>query len=148
MAGNTYGTVFRVTTFGESHGEGLGVIIDGCPAGTDIDIQKIQDALDRRRPGAGVNGIKSASVTSRNEPDKAEILSGIFNGKAEGTPIAIVIRNTSQHSSDYSNLAETFRPGHADFFTAKNTAYGTTAAEVVLPAGKLLPALQPAPLQE
>ena len=64
MAGNTYGTVFRVTTFGESHGEGLGVIIDGCPAGTDIDIQKIQDALDRRRPGAGVNGIKSASVTS------------------------------------------------------------------------------------
>ena len=115
MAGNTYGTVFRVTTFGESHGEGLGVIIDGCPAGTDIDIQKIQDALDRRRPGAGVNGIKSASVTSRNEPDKAEILSGIFNGKAEGTPIAIVIRNTSQHSSDYSNLAETFRPGHADF---------------------------------
>lgn len=115
MAGNTYGTVFRVTTFGESHGEGLGVIIDGCPAGTDIEIQKIQNALDRRRPGAGVNGIKSASVTSRNEPDKAEILSGVFNGKAEGTPIAIVIRNTSQHSSDYSNLAETFRPGHADF---------------------------------
>lgn len=115
MAGNTYGTVFKVTTFGESHGEGLGVVIDGCPAGTEIDINKIQDALDRRRPGAAINGIKSAAVTSRNEPDKAELLSGVFNGKAEGTPIALIIRNTAQHSSDYGNLSDTFRPGHADF---------------------------------
>lgn len=115
MSGNTYGSIFKVSTFGESHGEALGVVVDGCPAGLPVDILKIQQALDRRRPGAAVNGIKSASVTSRNEPDKAEILSGIFEGKAEGTPISILIRNTSQHSKDYGNLENTFRPGHADF---------------------------------
>ena len=115
MFGNTFGSIFRVTTFGESHGVGLGVVIDGCPAGLSIDVDKIQAALDKRRPGAAVNGQKSASVTARNEPDRAEILSGVFEGKAEGTPIAIVIRNTSQHSSDYGNLVNTFRPGHADF---------------------------------
>ena len=115
MSGNTFGSIFRVTTFGESHGVGLGVVIDGCPAGLSIDVDKIQAALDKRRPGAAVNGQKSASVTARNEPDRAEILSGVFEGKAEGTPIAIVIRNTSQHSSDYGNLVNTFRPGHADF---------------------------------
>lgn len=123
MAGNTFGSLFKITTFGESHGKALGVIIDGCPAGIPIDINKIQEALDKRRPGAAINGIKSASVTSRNEPDKAEILSGVFNGISQGTPIAIVINNTSQHSNDYGNLATTFRPGHADFtYDAK---YGT-----------------------
>ena len=115
MSGNTYGSIFKVSTFGESHGEALGVVVDGCPAGLPVDILKIQQALDRRRPGAAVNGIKSASVTSRSEPDKAEILSGIFEGKAEGTPISILIWNTSQHSKDYGNLENTFRPGHADF---------------------------------
>ena len=115
MSGNTFGKIFKVTTFGESHGEALGVIIDGLPAGTKISLEKIQSALDRRRPGAGVNGIKSASVTSRNEPDTAQILSGVFEGKAEGTPVSIVIYNQNQKSKDYGNLATTFRPGHADF---------------------------------
>ena len=115
MAGNTFGSIFRVTTFGESHGNGLGVIIDGCPAGIKIDAAKIQEALDKRRPGAAINGIKTAAVTQRSEPDQAEILSGVFEGIAEGTPISIVIRNTSQHSKDYGNLVNTFRPGHADY---------------------------------
>lgn len=115
MSGNIYGTVFKIATFGESHGTALGVVIDGCPSGIDIDIEKIQIALDRRRPGGAVNGIKSASGTTRNEADKVEILSGVFNGKSEGTPIALLIRNESQHSSDYENLKNTFRPGHADF---------------------------------
>ena len=115
MAGNTFGSIFRVTTFGESHGNGLGVIIDGCPAGIKIDAAKIQEALDKRRPGAAINGIKTAAVTQRSEPDQAEILSGVFEGISEGTPISIVIRNTSQHSKDYGNLVNTFRPGHADY---------------------------------
>lgn len=115
MAGNTFGTAFRVTTFGESHGAALGVVIDGCPAGIRIQAEKIQAALDRRRPGAAVNGIRSQAVTSRPEPDTAEILSGVYNGVSEGTPIAILIRNTAQHSADYGNLERVFRPGHADF---------------------------------
>lgn len=116
MSGNTIGTIFRVTTFGESHGEGLGVIIDGCPAGIKIDIDAIQKDLDRRRPGAkNPDGKQNAAVTARSESDKAEILSGVYNGFSEGTPIAIFIKNTSQHSKDYGNLAKTFRPGHADF---------------------------------
>ena len=115
MSGSTFGEIFRATTFGESHGTALGVVIDGVPAGTKIDAQKIQERLDRRRPGAKVNGKANAAVTSRSEADKAEILSGVFEGKAEGTPIAIEIRNTSQHSSDYANLKDAFRPGHADY---------------------------------
>ena len=93
MSGNTFGTIFKVTTFGESHGAGLGVIIDGCPAGITINQSKIQAALDKRRPGAAINGIKTAAVTQRNEPDQAEILSGVFEEKSEGTPISIIIRN-------------------------------------------------------
>ncbi|HAK68805.1 MAG TPA: chorismate synthase [Treponema sp.] len=120
MAGNTFGSVFRVTTFGESHGEGLGCIIDGCPAGLDIDTDFIQSELDRRKPGAKQKDsdgkeIFNAAVTARSEADKAEILSGVFEGKSTGTPIAILIRNTSQHSKDYSSIKDTFRPGHADF---------------------------------
>lgn len=115
MSGNTIGTIFKVTTFGESHGAGLGCIVDGVPAGIEIDTDKIQAALDRRKPGQSFGGKNNASVTARKEDDKAEILSGIFEGKSEGTPIAIVIKNTSQHSKDYGNLATTFRPGHADF---------------------------------
>ena len=117
MSGNTIGTIFKVTTFGESHGVGLGCIIDGCPAGINISVDDIQKALDRRRPGASINGENklNPSVTARKEGDKVEILSGVFNGKSEGTPISLLIRNTSQHSSDYDNLKNTMRPGHADF---------------------------------
>ncbi|MBQ7159522.1 MAG: chorismate synthase [Treponema sp.] len=115
MAQNTIGTIFKVTTFGESHGAGLGCVIDGCPAGIPIDLDAVQADLDRRKPGATFAGKNNAAVTARKEADHAEVLSGIFEGKSEGTPIAIVIRNTSQHSKDYGNLANTFRPGHADF---------------------------------
>ncbi|MCR5289477.1 MAG: chorismate synthase [Treponema sp.] len=114
MSGNTIGTVFKVTTFGESHGQALGAVIDGCPAGIPISIEKIQAALDKRRPGAHGDKLNVA-VTSRSEPDTVEILSGVFDGISEGTPIALLIRNTSQRSKDYGNLATTFRPGHADF---------------------------------
>ena len=115
MAQNTFGTLFKVTTFGESHGAGLGCIIDGVPAGLKIDMDKVQQALDRRKPGAAFNGQNNAAVTSRKEDDKVEVLSGIFEGISEGTPIALLIRNTSQHSKDYSNLKDKFRPGHADY---------------------------------
>lgn len=115
MAGNTIGTIFRVTTFGESHGAGLGCVIDGVPAGLPLDAEKIQAALDRRKPGQSFAGRSNAAVTSRKEDDRAEILSGVFEGRTEGTPIALVIRNTSQRSKDYGNLATAFRPGHADF---------------------------------
>jgi len=106
---NTFGNNFRITTFGESHGPALGVVIDGCPAGmalTEIDIQPI---LDRRRPGT------SPLTSPRNESDKVEILSGIFEGKTTGMPIALMVRNENQKSKDYEELKEKFRPGHADF---------------------------------
>jgi len=112
MSGNTFGTIFRVTTFGESHGVGLGCVIDGCPAGVPINQAEIQAALERRRPGKKEG---NPAVTSRSEADQVEILSGVFEGYSTGTPIALVIRNTSQHSSDYNNLKDNFRPGHADF---------------------------------
>lgn len=115
MSGNTFGTIFKVSTFGESHGTGLGAVIDGCPAGLAINKDTIQEALNRRRPGASADGKLNAAVTARKENDEVEILSGVFNGISEGTPIALLIRNTSQHSKDYSNLEHTFRPGHADF---------------------------------
>lgn len=110
MSGNTFGSIFRVTTFGESHGAGLGCIIDGCPAGIDFDENFLQHEMDRRKPGA-----KSAAVTNRKEDDKAEVLSGVFEGKTTGTSIAILVRNANQHSKDYSNIMDKFRPGHADF---------------------------------
>ena len=110
MAGNTFGSAFRVTTFGESHGEALGVVIDGCPAGLCLDEALIQKDLDRRKPGAG-----NVASTTRQEPDRAEILSGVFRGKTTGAPICILIMNTSQRSKDYSELEGVFRPGHADF---------------------------------
>ena len=108
MSGNTFGELFRVTTFGESHGPGLGVIIDGVPAGVKIDEALIQRDLDRRRPGP------SKVSTMRKEPDRVEILSGVFEGVSTGTSLAMVIRNTDQRSQDYGRLAELFRPGHAD----------------------------------
>lgn len=115
--GNTFGKTFRVTTFGESHGDGLGCIIDGCPAGMELSRDVIQAALNRRKPGGsfGADGKLNVAVTARKEPDEVEIVSGVFEGKTTGTPITLLVRNTSQHSKDYGNLAVTFRPGHADY---------------------------------
>ena len=109
MAGSTYGSIFRVTTFGESHGTGIGAVIDGCPAGLSLDESFIQKYMDRRRPGV------SKYATKRNESDTIEILSGVFEGRTEGTPIALLLRNNDQHSGDYSEIKDTYRPGHADF---------------------------------
>lgn len=114
MAGSTLGTIFRVTTWGESHGVGLGVVIDGCPAGLPLSQEDIQRWLDRRKPG------QSKFTTSRQEGDQAEICSGIFEGKTTGTPIAIQVRNKDQRSKDYSSIMDLYRPGHADYtFDAK-----------------------------
>lgn len=107
--GNIFGKIFSITTFGESHGAGIGVIIDGCPAGLEIDEAFIQSELDRRKPG------QSKITTQRKEEDKFKILSGVFEGKSTGAPIAIVIENTDQRSKDYSHIAESFRPSHADY---------------------------------
>lgn len=114
MAGSTFGTLFRVTTWGESHGKALGVTIDGCPAGIELCEEDIQKELDRRKPGSNPYG------TKRNESDTAQILSGVFEGRTTGTPITIIVYNADHHSADYSNIAERYRPGHADFgFDAK-----------------------------
>src|SRR5579872_1111188 len=107
--GNSFGKIFRITTFGESHGAAIGVIIDGCPAGLVIDESFIQSELDRRKPG------QSKITTQRKEDDTFKILSGIFEGKSTGAPIAIVIENQDQRSKDYSHIAESFRPSHADY---------------------------------
>ena len=109
MSGNTFGTLFAVTNFGESHGPAIGCVIDGCPPGMDLCEADIQHDLDRRRPGT------SRHVTQRNEPDAVQILSGVYQGKTTGTPIALLIQNTDQRSKDYGNILETFRPGHADY---------------------------------
>ena len=116
MSGNSFGEVFRVSTFGESHGAALGVIIDGVPAGLPVDIEFIKSELARRRPG------QSALTTARQEADAPEIVSGILDGVATGTPLTIIIRNTDQRSRDYSKLEHTFRPGHADY--TYNAKYG------------------------
>ncbi|AWW31066.1 chorismate synthase [Echinicola strongylocentroti] len=107
--GNSFGRVFKISTFGESHGKGLGVIIDGCPAGLPIDEEFIRQELQRRKPG------QSKITTQRKEEDECQILSGVFEGKSTGTPIAIVIMNTDQKSKDYSHIADKYRPSHADF---------------------------------
>ncbi|MEI7786673.1 MAG: chorismate synthase [Betaproteobacteria bacterium] len=109
MSGNTFGQLFAVTNFGESHGPAVGCVIDGCPPGLALSEADIQPDLDRRRPGT------SRHVTQRNEPDAVEILSGVYEGQTTGTPIALLIRNTDQRSKDYGNLLDTFRPGHADY---------------------------------
>ena len=106
---NTFGNLFRLTTFGESHGKAVGGIVDGFPAGIDIDLEFIQNELARRRPG------QSRITTDRKEPDGVELLSGVFEGKSTGTPIAFEVRNTNQHSKDYDNMRQLFRPSHADF---------------------------------
>ena len=109
MSGSTFGELFRVTNFGESHGPAIGCVIDGCPPGMSLSEADIQPELDRRRPGT------SRHVTQRNEPDAVEILSGVYEGKTTGTPICLLIRNTDQRSKDYGNIVQTFRPGHADY---------------------------------
>jgi chorismate synthase len=109
MSGNTTGKLFCVTSFGESHGPAIGCVVDGCPPGLSLSTADIQAELDRRKPGT------SRHVTQRKEPDEVEILSGIFEGLTTGTPIAMLIRNQDQRSRDYGNIAETFRPGHADY---------------------------------
>jgi|TARA_B110000444_G_scaffold47950_1_gene43791 chorismate synthase len=106
---NTFGKIFKLTSFGESHGTAIGGVIDGCPAGIEIDIKLIQKQLNRRRPG------QSVITTSRDEKDKVEFLSGIFEGKTLGTPIGFLIKNSDQKSNDYSDIKSTFRPSHADF---------------------------------
>ena len=106
---NTFGKLFRLTSFGESHGKGIGGIIDGCPSGVEIDMEFIQNELNRRRPG------QSKITTQRKEPDAIEFLSGIFEGKTQGTPIAFAIWNKDQHSNDYSDIKDVFRPSHADY---------------------------------
>ena len=109
MAGSTYGTIFKITTWGESHGKALGVVIDGCPAGLPLCEEDIQLYLNRRKPG------QSTITTPRKEDDRVEILSGVFDGRTTGTPISLFVPNTSQKSSDYSEIASYYRPGHADY---------------------------------
>ena len=114
MAGSTYGKLFQITTWGESHGKGLGVVVDGCPAGLPLSEEDIQLLLDRRKPGT------SKFTTKRKEGDLCEILSGVFEGQTTGTPISILVRNQDQRSRDYGNIASCYRPGHADYtFDAK-----------------------------
>ena len=114
---NTFGQIFRLTSFGESHGKGIGGIIDGCPAGVEIDMEFVQNELNRRKPG------QSKITTQRGESDQVEFLSGIFEGKTQGTPIGFVVWNKDQHSSDYNDLKDIFRPSHADYTYIQK--YGT-----------------------
>ena len=109
MSGNDFGLLYRVSSFGESHGPAIGCVVDGCPPGLEISEAEIQAELERRKPGT------SRHVTQRREPDSVEILSGVFEGRTTGTPIALLIRNQDQRSKDYGSIAETFRPGHADY---------------------------------
>ena len=113
MSGSTLGKLFCLTSFGESHGPAIGCVVDGCPPGLEIREADIQGDLDRRKPGT------SRHVTQRHEEDKVEILSGVFEGKTTGTPIALLIRNTDQRSKDYSKIKDSFRPGHADYTYAQ-----------------------------
>ncbi len=109
MSGNTIGTLFTLTSFGESHGAAIGGVVDGCPPGLALTAEDLQIDLDRRKPGT------SRHVTQRQEADAVEILSGVFEGKTTGAPIGLLIRNTDQRSHDYSKIMDTFRPGHADY---------------------------------
>ncbi|MGL4791034.1 MAG: chorismate synthase, partial [Anaerotignaceae bacterium] len=109
MSGSVFGKVFQVSTWGESHGEGLGVVVDGCPAGVPLSVEDIQHDMDLRKPGSNKFG------TQRSEGDEIRIMSGVFQGKTTGTPISLMVFNKDQQSKDYSQIANTFRPGHADY---------------------------------
>lgn len=113
MAGNSFGQIFRISTFGESHGKGIGVVIDGCPPNVEIDLAFINAEMQRRKPG------QSSIVTQRKEEDSVQVLSGVFEGKSTGTPIALYIKNKDQRSKDYSHIADKFRPSHADYVYQK-----------------------------
>jgi chorismate synthase len=117
MAGNTFGNLFRISTFGESHGKAIGGVIDGCPSGIVLDMDAIQKDLDRRKPG------QSAIVTQRKEPDEVEFFSGIFEGKTTGTPIGFAIHNTNQKSKDYGHIKDSYRPSHADYVYDKKYGF-------------------------
>ena len=117
MSGNTFGKVFKVSTFGESHGKALGGVIDGCPSGIELDLKAIQTDLNRRKPG------QSKIVTQRKEPDSVEFYSGIFEGKTTGTPIGFAIHNTNQKSHDYSHIKDSYRPSHADYVFDKKYGF-------------------------
>lgn len=117
MAGNTFGNLFKLTTFGESHGVAIGGVIDGCPSGIDLDFDKIQEELNRRKPG------QSAIVTQRKEPDAVDFHSGIFEGKTTGTPIGFAIFNTNQKSHDYGHIKDSYRPSHADYVYDKKYGF-------------------------
>ena len=122
MSGNTFGKLFRVTTYGESHGKALGCIIDGCPPQLEISTDDIQSELNRRKPG------QSDVTTQRKEDDVVEILSGVFEGKTLGTPISLIVYNQDQRSKDYSNIKDVFRPNHADITYQANMVIETTEA--------------------
>ena len=134
MSGNTLGTLFTVTTFGESHGPAIGCVVDGCPPGMELSEADIQPDLDRRKPGT------SRHVTQRREEDRVEILSGVYEGKTTGTPIALLIRNEDQRSKDYAKIANAFRPGHADYTYLKKYGIrdprggGRSSARLTAPA--------------
>ncbi|WP_339704866.1 chorismate synthase [uncultured Kriegella sp.] len=117
MAGNTFGNLFKLTTFGESHGKAIGGVLDGCPAGLEFDFEAVQIDLNRRKPG------QSAIVTQRKEPDTVEFYSGIFEGKTTGTPIGFAIHNTNQKSKDYSHIKDSYRPSHADYVYDKKYGF-------------------------
>ena len=117
MAGNTFGRLFRLTTFGESHGRAIGGVLDGCPSGIELDVEAVQNDLNRRKPG------QSAIVTQRKEPDTVEFYSGIFEGKTTGTPIGFAIHNTNQKSKDYSHIKDSYRPSHADYVYDKKYGF-------------------------
>ena len=127
MSGSSFGTLFRITTWGESHGAAIGVVIDGCPAGLSLSESDIQAFLDRRRPG------QSRYTTKRSETDQVEILSGIFEGKTTGTPISLLVRNQDQRSRDYGEIASCYRP---TIHARTNTVFGITAAVAAPPAGR------------
>ena len=130
MAGNSIGQIFRVTTFGESHGLALGCIVDGVPPGIELTEADLQHDLDRRRPGT------SRYTTQRREPDQVKILSGVFEGRTTGTSIGLLIENTDQRSQDYGAIKDVFRPGHADYTYEQSTVSATIAAADALPRVK------------
>ena len=141
MSGSTFGKLFRITTWGESHGAAIGVVVDGCPAGLPLAETDIQAFLNRRRPG------QNKYTTKRQETDTVEILSGVFEGRTTGTPVSLLIRNQDQRSHDYGNIASVYRPGHADYtFDAKYGFRDYRAAEDVLPEEKRSDERQQAPL--
>ena len=125
MAGSGFGTNFRITTWGETHGAGVGVVVDGCPAGLPLEREDVQKYLDRRKPG------QSKYTTQRKEGDQVEILSGIFEGRTTGTPISMVVYNKDQRSKDYSNIKDIYRPGHADFTFDMDSEITAVAADLL-----------------